>query len=284
MGIDRYWPFRNKPKPKPLPLPLLGLGTHSLLDWALDDMAGLGVTRIRHPLNIHLWTNDTAYRDWTAHRLEVACARGFKVLVVVHGEKTPFTPEAMLELLAFLPRRFPAVEAWQVLNEEPLHADGRDGAIWHDRAHWTIKGANSAALVIPKAMDPNGTWDRAFLGFGGPLDALAIHVYGWPTADFMRRMVTAARSKGKPVWVTEFGTAKSIIPHTVHDRWEEIQRDELSSATEAARGAARAYIYAYQTDEAAQYSLHGETHGIVRPDRSLRPAALWLRDHLAVHP
>lgn len=278
-----YDRFRiSKPKPAPSPLPLLGLGTHSLLEPDLAELVKMGVTRIRHSLDLHRWRDDPAYKDWTAHRLDVTADMGFQVLVVVHGEKRPFTPAALLELLDFLPRRFPRVEAWQVLNEEPLHESGSAAAQFHDRAHWTIKGANAQAKVVTISMDPASAWGREFLAFGGPIEALSIHVYKWTLADQMRRQVAEATATGRTVWVTEFGTGLNLIPGDLHHRWEDVQREELQAATEAARGAERAYIYQYQTDEAAQHSA-GEWHGIVRPDRTWRPAAYWLANHLAVN-
>lgn len=279
----RSSPIAPPPTP-PLPLPLVGLGTHSLLQHDLLKITSLGVKRIRFPLYWHLWETDPAYKDWTARRLDAACDEfGFQVLVVVHGEGPDFTDKAVLRLLDFLPRRFPRVEAWQVLNEKPLHASGWNAAVFHDRAHWTVKAANARALVVTMAMDPESEWGKNFLGYAGPLDAIAIHVYGWPTADHMRRRVAAARATSRPVWVTEYGSAASIIPPEMHGSWEAVQCTEIAGATEAARGAERAYIYQYQTDELGQHSA-GETHGIVRLDGSLRPAAHWLRDHLATAP
>lgn len=270
------------------PRPLVGLGTHSLLDHDLAQMRRIGVKRLRHTLYWHLWESDPAYRDWTARRIEVACGMGFELLMVVHG--TPpggrtgeAAARAYLDLMRQLARRFQCVEAWQILNEQPIHSNGLAAARFHDAVYGVVKAANPRALVVSISMDPTSAWGQAWLRHRPRSDAIAIHVYGWPTADFMRRQVSAALGRGYPVWVTEYGTGRNIIPPELHRRWEEIQRDELAAATAAARGAERAYIYQYQTDEAAQHSA-GEWHGIVRPNRTWRPAATWLRQHLQAHP
>lgn len=266
------------------PRPLVGLGTHSLLDHDLAEMRRLGATRLRHTLYWHLWESDRAYKDWTVRRIGAACDQGFALLIVVDG--TPpggrtgeAAARAYVDLMRSLARRFQCVEAWQILNEKPIHSSGFAAARFHDAVYGVIKAANPNALVISQSMDPTSTWGQAWLRGKPRSDAIAIHVYGWPTADHMRRQVSAALGRGYPVWVTEYGSGRNIIPPEMHRRWEEIQRDELRAATAAAAGAQRAYIYQYQTDEAAQYSA-GEWHGIVRPDRTWRPAATWLRQHL----
>lgn len=268
--------------------PLVGVGTHSLLDPDLAELQRLGVTRLRHTLYWHLWDSDPAYKDWTARRIEAACDRGFELLIVVdgtppRGRTTEAAARAYLDLMRVLARRFPCVEAWQIQNEKPLHGDGGQAAAFHDAAYGIIKAANPRARVISVSMDPTSRWGQAWLRRRPRSDAIAIHVYGWPTAGFMRRQVSAALGHGYPVWVTEYGTGRNIIPPELHHRWEEIQRDELRAATAAAAGAQRAYIYQYQTDEAARYSA-GEWHGIVRPNRRWRPAATWLREYLRANP
>lgn len=298
--FDVRWPFGgrdrrpSKPQPQPRnpPPPPVGLGTHSLEEPDLAQLRQLGVTRLRYTLYWHLWDGDEAYQVHTLERIRVACDMGFKLLVVVHGTPHDLGPEdACIQypaLMGSLAAVFPKVEAWQLLNEQPLYP-GQNGARWaavHHQAYQAIKNHAPQAKVVSlgfsmeQLQEPFG---RAFLAALPGMDALGLHVYGFRTAARMRESLAIATTKaGKPVWVTEYGLSRDMLPVHLRDRWEDHQKAELSEATLAATAAQRVYIYQYMTDEVG---THGtvEHHGIVRPGYTHRPAALWLRGHLQTH-
>lgn len=303
--FDKLWPFgdhdrphrtsKPKPQPKPpapaAPPPPIGLGTHSLEEPDLHRLRGLGVTRIRHTVYWDLWDTDEPYRVHKRERIKAAAAMGFKLLLVVHRTPADLSLDEACDqyprLMGSLAAAFPEVEAWQLLNEEPLYP-GISGSRWaavHDQAYHAIKREAPQALVVSlgfSAEQLTSPFGLAFLARGPAMDALGLHVYNYPTVDRMRHSLPIATKAGLPVWVTEFGLCRNMVPLDRRGRWEEVQEEDLRAATLAATAAQRVYIYQYMTDEVGAYG-RVEFHGIVRPNYTHRPAAAWLTRHLQAH-
>lgn len=276
---------------------VVGLGTHSLEDSALDTLEDLGVKHVRHTLYAALWRDNPIYREHFPKRVRAASARGLEVLLVVHQVPDGWGPTEFGAFLAERAEEMPEVAVWQIGNEIPFggeiafDGDGADQARWQSAAYHAIKTENPDASVISIALTetPNRLPNRyveTFLAANPPMDAVAVHAYGWPLADMVIRPMAVALRKSLwardvPIWVTEFGTSRALIPvsweaYDTTEEWEAEQRHEWETAVTAFQesGYARVYGYQMQTGEPQ------ETHGIVRPDGTYRPAAEWLRSYL----
>lgn len=270
---------------------VLGLGTHALEPHPRAVMRDLGVRHVRFTLYTHLWNADAAYRAKVKQQVADAATEGFRVLLTVH----PWTeadggPRAFASWIAAAARDLRGAEVWQIGNEVAFDGDGARHAAYQDVAYAAIKRVNPSAKVISMAIAGRptdlleGEWQAAFLAARPRMDALALHTYAYPLTGAVESTVASARTAlarhdlDVPIWITEFGMSRDMIPVGLRRNWEAVQREQWQHATRAAEeaGVARVYGYQLQTDESGR-SGPVETHGLVRSDWTLRPVALWLK-------
>jgi hypothetical protein len=279
-------PAQAQTQPAALPI---GLTTHDIRPAAIAAMRDLGVTQLRMTLYWNVWETDAGYRAWFPALLQEAHAGGMRVLVVVHGSdvRGEADRDASLRRFAtFLADRvaeMPFVEAWQPWNEidgehlTRLFASPsmRERGQLYGRHLADITARAPQARLVAVGLHPTNApefWE-GMLQHHRP-HALAVHVYGPPLDERVREAAAplTRAARGVPIWATEFGLEAALSS-------ERQQRIAWESMERASRGVfARLYGYALTSDEAGAYGRR-ETHGILRPDGSRRPAATWLRAH-----
>lgn len=299
--------------PSPIPAQgsaVLGVGTHGLDDTSRQRLLSLGVRAIRTTLYWMDWESSPSYRESISRQIEQAGREGFDLLVVVHGQPARFNFgnrdeafEAYADFMGFLAARFPQVGAWQLWNEMDVpaftdlfgargelsaEAGGRLYGEMLEKAFRAVKRANPRALVVTGGLA--GPIDSGFaaglLRSGAPMDALAIHTYGFPVVLAVEQRGPAARAlldrlgrSTTELWVTEFGMEEAVIapgfdrsPNAIDRYHLEAWRDPVS--WNARTGTFdRMYGHVLQQDGDRSFDL-------IRRNGSLRPAAEWLRDYL----
>lgn len=268
----------SAPNVKPQPAPPRITATPGItVDPALSDadLAQLEATGIRH-LRVPAWL------DWwgpdqmgTLDRFMArALPLGFQVVIVTAGvgtvctwDETDACAAAVAKWHAELARRYPTIDALEVLNESTAHAP------WdRDRGQDYDKGVRIARVLCAvrdsvKAIDPRMTIVPGSGGSApdylrglkdgeafGCLDAFVIHGYDpIPPALANVRQVT-----GLPVWVTEFGI--DTPDDAAHlETWRR--------GFEQTRGVVRLYGF---------HLRGGDGYGVLREDGSPRPTHGWL--------
>lgn len=262
----------------------VGVSTHSLEAEHLDVLERMGVVNLRRTLRWKLFEEDRAYAVHWDDRLRAAIARGFRVLVVL-DEWPPNPTEG--GLAAFLAERVadhPEVEAWQIGNEAafPNLSGGEAWARIHNSAAAAVKRGNPGATIVTMGFSPEQTREafaRQFLATARR-DVVAVHVYRYPASEAVRQL--AGVEVGSPIWVTEFGLDRNMVPVQLRGEWERVQQTQWQSFIEGALalGIPRVYGYSLFTDEVGRYGPV-ESHGLLRPDGSWRPAAAWLQRYLS---
>lgn len=261
------------PGPSPAPLPIaasaLGVGSHSLDAATLDQLGALGVRLVRITLYPTQWS-DAGYRARWAAEVRESGTRGFRLLAVVHPLPVGWSAAEFGAWVGERAAEFGEVEAWQIGNEAPFLGQLSAHVEYHRAAYAAVKKRSGAKVVTLAAI--HRAWATAMVRAQVPTDAYAVHAYAHepmlPEAVRERRSWFPAASE---VWLTEFGSSRD---DTAAPDWERSQAEQIQAAVQAAGGYARAYVYQLQTEEPQ------ETHGILRPDGSWRPAATWLAGYL----
>jgi hypothetical protein len=253
-------------------------------------MRRLGIRQVRATLYWDVWERDEAYRTWFPAVLHDASRQGMQVLVVVHGTDPrggTNRDEVLGRFADFVAQRIrsmPWVESWQVWNEiDGTHLTRVFAGLGH-RQMGVVYGRHLAeisrrapgARLVATGLHP----DNAPEFWAGVLQhhrphALTVHVYGADIGAEARRHAPALQraARGVPLWATEFGAEARL--------GEGEQRNQWQGFEQASRGLfSRIYGYALTTDEGGGHG-HVESHGIIRPNGSRRPAAEWLRTHNA---
>lgn len=281
----------------------LGIGVHSADPAAVRRLQWLGVRRARLTLYWDAYRRDPGARAKFAADIRRLADAGIAPLVVLHQPPNPSyeaRSQSYTELASFMAarvRQFPEAEAWQLWNEVDtgfhgvktfghgrvsLEEQGREYAKMLAVVVPAMRAANPGVKVIGSgAAVPSSNWARGIASGGGLryLDAFAVHIYGFPTLTRAKEWPKHLRSilGNMPLWVTEFGMAKGVIPPDRKytrgdvDKWQlEAWRDPVLWNDEA-RVYARMYGYTLQDDTGdLGYSL-------VRDNGSWRPAAEWIR-------
>jgi len=206
------------------------------------------------------------------------------------------------EFASFMAERvaeFPQVQAWQLWNEmdvafTPVFGAGRPEVSFRERgrlysemlrqAYPAIKQSNPNALVVVGgiASDIDGGFLEGLYEAGAQYDVLALHTYGFPLELAFRERGTVARRvmqrhhDTRPLWNTEFGLERTVIPG--YSRLTAAQTDSLHLAAWRASLEANAHnrlydrVYGYVLSEGTDLGF-----GLIRLDGSERPAYVWLK-------
>ncbi|MEA2724826.1 MAG: hypothetical protein QOH59_2597 [Gemmatimonadales bacterium] len=288
----------------------VGLGVHRLDQQSVAQIKDLRVRHIRYTLYWSHW-NDPAYRLQWERDLQRALQAGLDPLVVVH--EPPFGDfqhrdlvyQAFARFMEERAAQFPAVRAWQLWNEmddaftdvfgagHPEISFRQRGQLYAQMlrlAYPAIKRGNPNALVVTGgiASPIEGGFLQGLYDSNAPYDVLAIHTYGYPLAlafdergRSARRVMTAHRDR-RPLWNTEFGLERAVIPVTPGLLPAEVDRAQLEawkSCIEANdRSPVYGRIYGHVLTEGNDLGF-----GLIRADGSARPAYRWLKSWMRSH-
>lgn len=281
------------------------------------DIASLGVGWVRVELPWRGIAPKTGQRVWTVADQVVndATQAGLQVVVVfahppsswlldlMRIPASPPSPEIFGALVKDVVARYPQVSAWEMWNEQNLHAffPGANPAKYvpYQKAGYVAaKSANPSTKVLFGGLASAATasgfifpvfWHNTdpveFLtgayqnGVKGYFDALAYHPYSSdrgfrhipfnPANEYIAALgklnqVMAANGDVKPVWVTEFGFA-STNPEQDQTQGLAAELDYLASLSFVERAA----IYCYADNMKATYGI---TTG-----STPKPAYNWLK-------
>jgi hypothetical protein len=282
----------------------VGIGLHQIDAQTVREVRELGIRHIRYTLYWSLW-QDPQYRRRWEEDLRRALTAGFEPLVVVHSapfgnfEHRERVYLAFSRFMAARARQFPQVHAWQLWNEMdvgftdlfgarhddiPLRERGRLYGAMLRLAYPAIKEANPLAVVVVGgiASEVEGGFIYGLYDSRAEYDVLAIHTYGFPLLlPFRLRGQTARRlmalhHDSRPLWDTEFGLERAVIPghqHLTTTQTDSIQLIAWRSVLEA-NAHERLYdrVYGYVLAEGQDLGF-----GLVRSDGSPRPAYSWLK-------
>jgi hypothetical protein len=285
----------------------VGIGVHQMDAQSVREVRTLGIRHIRYTLYWSLWQDPQYRRKWEED-LGRGLSAGLVPLVVVHS--APFgnflqrdsVYRAFSRFMAARASQFPQVPAWQLWNEMDVAFTDVFGAGHHDvslrergrlygemlrLAYPAIKHANPRAQVVVGgiASDIEAGFLDGLYDSGAEYDVLAIHTYGFPLLlQFQHRgqetrRIMAEHHDRRPLWNTEFGLERAVIPD--HQRLTDAQTDSeqlraWQSVVEA-NSRERLYdrMYGYVLAEGQDLGF-----GLIRQDGSVRPAYLWLRSWL----
>ncbi len=282
----------------------VGVGVHRLDQQSVVHIRDLGVRHIRYTLYWSHW-NDPAYRLQWERDLQRALHAGLDPLVVVHQppfgdyQQRDLVYQAFAQFMEERAAQFPAVRAWQLWNEmddaftdvfgagHPEVPFRRRGQLYGQMlklAYPAIKRGNPDALVVTGgiASPIDGGFLHGLYDSDAPYDVLAIHTYGYPLAlafgerGRAARRVMAAHGDHRPLWNTEFGLERAVIPPEPGLLPAQVDRAHLEawkSCIEANdRRPVYGRIYGHVLMEGNDLGF-----GLVRVDGSARPAYRWLR-------
>lgn len=288
----------------------VGVGAHALDDRSLAHLRDLGVDRVRTTLYWDQWDSNPTYRREAAAQIDRALDRGVDLLLVVHGQPARFTYrnrqqafDAYAETMGRLAKRFPRVRAWQLWNEMdlegftdlfgsrndvPMRQRGRIYGQMLAKAYPAIKRANPRARVVTGgiASTIEAGFLQGLLESEAPFDVLAIHTYGFPVltavelrGNTARELLDRAGRRSTPMWVTEFGLEEMVVAPGFDRSNRAIDRYHLEAWRDPVLWNERTgrfeRMYGHVLTENGDRS-----YDLVRRNGSLRPAAVWLRDHL----
>lgn len=282
--------------------PILGINSHLLLEDDLRLARELGFTHIRSTLLTPLWRDHPTYPISAVENTERTIGYGFGLMYVVHNAYGPVfrsgedstVAASFTSTVEEMMTRMPAVEAWQLWNEQdvwvqapfgsgtrPPRSAERVGANygnWWVETYQRIKAAHPGALLVTGApadheADRWRPFLRGMLRTGMTADALAIHVYGdWERLRSRLGEVRQMVGSTVPIWVTECGAppGDSWSPERQARVWESI-----IEGNERERLADRIYPYALQTDP------NDPWYGVRNVDGTDRPVVAVLRARVA---
>ena len=288
----------------------VGLGVHRLDQRSVAQIRDLGVRHIRHTLYWSHW-NDSAYRLQWERDLQRALQAGLDPLVVVHQppfgdyEHRDLVYHAFARFMEERAAQFPGVRAWQLWNEmddgfTDVFGAGHPEVSLRQRGHLyaqmlklaypAIKRGHTDALVVTGgiASPIDGGFLQGLYDSNAPYDVLAIHTYGYPLAlafdergRSARRMMKANGDQ-RPLWNTEFGLERAVIPPSPGLLPAEVDRAQLEawkSCIEANdRRPVYGRIYGHVLTEGNDLGF-----GLIRANGSARPAYRWLRAWMRNH-
>ena len=288
----------------------VGVGVHRLDQQSVAHIRDLAVRRVRYTLYWSLW-NDPAYRLQWERDLERALHAGLDPLIVVH--QPPFGDyqhrdlvyQAFAQFMQERAAQFPAVGVWQLWNEmddsftdvfgagHPEVSLRRRGQLYAQMlklAYPAIKRGNPDALVVTGgiASPIDGGFLHGLYDSNAPYDVLAIHTYGYPLAlafgerGRAARRVMTVHGDHRPLWNTEFGLERAVIPPTPGLLPAQVDRAHLEawrSCIEANdRRPVYDRIYGHVLTEGNDLGF-----GLIRADGSARPAYRWLKSWMRAH-
>ena len=287
---------------------LVGVGSHQLDRRSIQHLVDLGVRHVRTTLYWGLWTQDAGYRRSFAAELNAAIDAGLDPLIVVHQQPSGGYADrdrVYREFARFMAERaeqFPGVRYWQLWNEmdvtfTDVFGAGRDDVSLRERgrnyarmlhlAYPAIKRANPSAVVVTGgiASDISAGFLHGLYDGDAPYDVLAIHSYGFPVLGSFRdrggeaRGIMAAHGDARPLWNTEFGMEKAVVPPDWPASRSDVDRYHLESWQEPIELNARQRVY----DRVYGHVLFqdgDQSFDLVRRDGSPRPAYTWLKGWL----
>jgi hypothetical protein len=293
----------------------VGVGAHRLDDASVARLRDLGVRHVRTTLYWAHWVEDPTYRQGITQDLERALAADLIPLVVVHGNPWHLgwgnRQQTYREFAAFmgtLVAQFPRVRYWQLWNEMDEGFTNIFGADVHGQtplgvsrfqrgryyaeslalAYPSIKAANPQALVVtggiagPLDRPARDNFLEGMYAGNAQYDIVAIHTYGFPLLPAFRERGSQARAlmrrhgDTRPLWNTEFGLERAVVPPGFPASRAEIDRHHLDAWQSSVEANFRDRIYDRIYGHVLQQG--GDlSYDLVRRDGSPRPAYSWLR-------
>ena len=286
-------------------LPGVGVVTHSLNQASVDRLTDLGVGHVRYTLYWSNWGR-ADYRASFRRDIDRAVRAGLVPLVVVHQQPSGGYANRervyrdFAEFMEARAREFPQVRAWQLWNEmdvgfTDVFGAGRSdvslrqrGRNYADMLHLTypaIKRGNPQAVVVTGglASGPRDGFLQGIYDRNGPFDVVGLHTYGFPVARPFQvrgeevRRVMRSNGDNRPIWVTEFGTSRRVIPPDWNVTRADIDRYHLEAWRDSFTFNDRAHLYGRVYGHALQQE-GDEGVDLIRRDGSPRPAYTWLRE------
>jgi hypothetical protein len=287
--------------------PAVGVGVHRLDRESVAHLNQLGVRHVRITLYWSQWSRPAYREEWTRD-LHRALDAGLELLVVVHQppfgdfERRNQVYRAFAQFMEARAAEFPQVGAWQLWNEmdesftdvfgagRPEVSLRRRGQLYAEMlelAYPAIKRGNPRALIVTGGLASpldggflQGLYDRK-----ARFDVLAIHTYGYPLALSFHergraaRRVMALHRDRRPLWNTEFGLERAVIPAEADLTPARVDRAHLEAWKSAVEANHRAplykRIYGHVLAEGRDLGF-----SLVRVDGSARPAYQWLQSWL----
>jgi hypothetical protein len=285
----------------------VGIAVHRIDAQSVREVRELGIRHIRYTLYWSLWQSSDYRRKWEED-LRRGLSAGFEPLVVVHSppfgnfQQRERVYLAFSRFMAARAAQFPQVHAWQLWNEmdvafTDVFGAGHDDVSLRERgrlygemlrlAYPAIKHGNPHALVVVGgiASDVEAGFLDGLYDSRAEYDVLAIHTYGFPLLlQFQRRgeetrRIMARHHDRRPVWNTEFGQERAVIPDHQQLTDAQTESEQLRAWRSVVEANDRQHLY----DRMYGYVLaEGQDlgFGLVRQDGSVRPAYLWLRNWL----
>jgi hypothetical protein len=287
--------------------PTVGVGAHRLDRESVAHLSQLGVRHVRITLYWSQWSRPAYREEWTRD-LQRALETGLELLVVVHQspfgdfERRNLVYQAFARFMEARAAEFPQVRAWQLWNEmdesftdvfgagRPDVSLRRRGQLYAEMlelAYPAIKRGNPQALVVTGGLASpvnagflQGLYDRE-----ARFDVLAIHTYGYPLALSFNergraaRRIMAVHRDRRPLWNTEFGLERAVIPTDPNLTPARVDRAHLEAWRSSVEGNHRSplyeRIYGHVLAEGRDLGF-----SLVRADGSVRPAYQWLQSWL----
>ena len=260
---------------KPPPQPALGLVLHRLNPLERAWAKSMHVPWVRFTVYGHSW-HDAMYRGQTFDCITAARNMGLDVLLVVHSSPTL---KDSLDLCVALHRLFPQcpIQPWNEPDSPTGPGNGWEHFQGDPQRFWQhlieLRAALPLAYLVGPGLASSGEeldrWVKML--HLSPVDAIAVHCYGWPLAgSFRDRYAQARRHTTRPLWCTEFGMEQAVLPPWWAGDWEAEQMENLEDCA-LQNPWDRAYVF--DLWNGSQYG-----HSIVRADNTERPAARWLRE------
>jgi hypothetical protein len=281
-------PSPSPPQPFPAAARSVGLNAHGLRDQDIDIIRELGVKDVRHTLYWHIWETDADYRAWFPETLRKANEAGLRILLVVWGTDPAGQDEHSLsrfvdwfaQVIPLLPPVH-AIQPWNEIDGDHWTAVFKASSL-KERGNLYGRHLNDLRSRVPHTYVSAGIDGHSATQFwegmrevGAVPDAFAIHVYAPPFNVTLPGFweVVGPAAGGVPIWLTEFGISVHLSSEEAQrTAWQEVEKHSQHRF-------ARIYGYALWTDEEGVRGNGIEQHGILRPDGTQRPAAVWLKEH-----
>lgn len=263
---------------------------------------GLNTIRVLVPYEITMRSGDNSVTGEAVHRLrqlaQIAGELDMRLIVTLFDFEEDFPPAGSAEearhlhYLRTMIGNFAGddrILAWDLHNEPDHYKLWRNGGA-PEVLDWLGRMADAAHQAAPHHLITVGMGQYDNLWQPGPdgrrvidySDLISVHIYN--AADAARQLDELRSYTNKPILVQEFGWPTG--PHCAVQAYSEatqewMYRTVIEAAAPRTVGVVAWTLRDYDPGPSGRWDTREEHYGLFRPDDSLKPAALILRDYPA---